>query len=136
VPHGREVEFRGWVPAGEVILHRLASTPLADASQFVCNKDLGKARLWPGLGPGRGEDHAQYQGISAFDDPRVGVRLARSVNEARRRKGQPPRWTHIARFVVDGHSGQVVADTRSQGHFSVWGDPAALASTVRQVLPI
>jgi hypothetical protein len=130
--HGLGSEYMASIPTETITLYRLIQGPRADPPQFVSNQRLERVRAWPG----RGEDLLMYQGISAYADPSRAASMAGSVNERLIRKGNQPRWTHIAEFVVDGHMGFAYAPTRSDGHFTVWGEPDLLASTVGAVSPI
>ncbi len=130
--HGNGTEYAVIVPAEEVALYRLILGERPDSIHFVSNEKLDKPRLWPG----RGEDVAQYRGISAFETPELAFAMARAVNERLRRKGKPPRWTHVAGISVNGHIGHALARTRAEGHFTVWAEAERLASSVSRVLPI
>jgi hypothetical protein len=130
--HGQGSVYVATIPPHTVRLFRLMSGPRADGPQFVSNQRLERMRAWPG----RGEDILMYQGISAYEDRGRAASMAGRVNESLERKGKPPRWTHIAEFLVDGHAGVVYAKTRSDGHFSVWGEPELLASSVGAIEPI
>ena len=50
--------------------------------------------------------------------------------------GTPPAGEGSPKFWVDGHRGHTFADTFEPGHWSVWGEPEGLRSTVSQVYPI
>jgi hypothetical protein len=132
VTHGQGTDYVATIPPDTITLFRLIQGARSDSPQFVSNQRLEKIRAWPG----RGEDLLMYQGISAYDDPELARSMAARVNDPLIRKGKPPRWTHIAEFHVDGHSGMAFATTRGEGHFTVWGEPEVLASRVAQVMPI
>lgn len=130
--HGQGSDYVATIPADAIWLFRLISGPRADAPQFVSNQRLERARAWPG----RGEDILMYQGISAYEDPGRAASMAVPVNDRLERRGKLPRWTHVAEFLVDGHAGMVCARTRADGHFTVWGEPEVLASSVGTIQPI
>jgi hypothetical protein len=93
----------------------------------------GKAQMWPG----RGEDWITYFGISCWDREDRAIRQAQMLNPSwERRKGRP-RWTHYARFRVDGHMGQAFASQGpTRGHFTAWGDPQDFYSSASSPVPI
>jgi hypothetical protein len=130
--HGVGQEYLVSVPPEPVNLFRLLSGEAAGANEFASNHALEKVRLWPG----RGEDVAEYRGISAFETADRALTLAQRVNDGLRRKGLRLRWTHVAEFEVDGHLGVALARTRTEGHFTVWGEPEGLSLRVQSVLPI
>jgi hypothetical protein len=119
-------------PGDRIPLYRLMSGPSPDAHEFVSNAAMEKVRLFPYAK----EDALTYKAISAHERFTQARRLAESVNGRLNRQEKPPRWSYIARFYVDGHLGHALAQTRTEGHFSVWGEPEALASTVDDVRPI
>ncbi len=96
---------------------------------------MNKPRLWPGHN-GPGEDMLEHSGISGFQSFQAAIQTARSVNSARAKAGQPPRWTHVVEFMVDGHLGQACAPCGPEEHFLVWGEPDPLASSGGDPVPI
>jgi hypothetical protein len=78
----------------------------------------------------------EYSSISGFESVQLAIQTARSINARREKNGQPPRWTHIVEFMVDGHGGQACAKHGPEGHFLVWGDSEILASSAGDPIPI
>lgn len=93
-------------------LFRLAER--MDETAFLSNRDLNKPRF-------RKEDAAMYTGFSALASERHARAYVAAFDFARARGG-PPRWNVILEFELDPGEGHVCADTRGEGHFTVWGD--------------
>jgi len=129
---------REWFVVDETVtLYRLTNTPFSDGGQFVANEALGRPRAWPSIrAAGQGEDWVSHLGISMYDSRERAERVAEHVNGLRGAEGQVPRWTHVAVVVLDGREGFAMTVAGPRGHVTVWGSPEALASSVREGLPI
>jgi hypothetical protein len=69
-----------------------------------------------------------YMAVSMFED---GERLSRFAQRRPDRRG-----THVARVELQPGLGICVADTGSEGHWSIWGLPNRLAGRVVEATPI
>jgi hypothetical protein len=119
-PRG-EVLYTVYLAAQGAQLYRLAD----DAeTAFLSNHDRGLNRL-------PGEDEAIYRGISCLSSEQLARKYVRRFGGSRK-PGVPPRWSVILRIQLNPGAKHVLADTRSAGHYTVWGNDFR----VIQVIPI
>jgi hypothetical protein len=133
MPHGYGYYYIARVDSDRRTFWHWLSKPEATADQFMSRFQAGKRpRMWPELK----EDSLLYRGISAWLSGGKAIEEAQAANRGYLAGGRPRRWTHVVEFTVDGHDGQVFAEEGPRDHFSVWGEPADLASSAGVPVPI
>lgn len=96
---------------------------------FASRAERTGERSWPD------EDAADFHAISCFVDPKQAEANALAFDRGRQRGGKPS-YGGIAELIVNGHDGDVFAETHEPGHISVWGSASKFKSSATAVYPI
>lgn len=99
-------------------------------TSFLSNHELGKRRRR------QVEDAADHRGISVRETLDQALNLGRSLNSHFRDAGKP-QYTHVAEVWLKPEERYACARTgRTEGHHTVWGEAADLASSLAALHPI
>jgi hypothetical protein len=98
----------------------------------IRNPDSRYHRGWPD----DGEDHILYRGISAWEGEGVARKRALEWNRINEEAGRKPKFSHLVRFMVNGHKGDASVSEGPPGHLSVFGDPRKLYLSAGPPVPI
>lgn len=114
------------VPSQGLVFYRLLRDAAAPPDEFSSNRDLGKRQR-------SAENALIFRGISVWQQIEQAESLARHLNHLAPRR-RPFRY--IAAVETDPVHGHACAQTRSEGHWTIWGEPAEFSGRVRGVFPV
>ncbi|MHB8513007.1 MAG: hypothetical protein ACYDCC_12600 [Actinomycetota bacterium] len=117
------------IPSTSFMFYRWLRSDAPQRSDFIPNHDLPRRQVIPV------EDAAMYRGLSTWGDLDRAISAARNRTAALKGKGRQG-WTHVARAETDPAFLHACAETRTPGHWTIWGEPDEFLKNVQEIFSI